>query len=96
MPEPTPPLDLAAIAARHQAYPSPVGQLCDDDEQEWPCDAAALVARVRALEAEVARLQPRPTRGQACYICGRCPVVACDAETVWFCAQHAGSDCTPL
>jgi hypothetical protein len=52
MPDPTPPLDLAAIAARHQAYPSPVGQLCDDDEQEWPCDAAALVARVRALEAE--------------------------------------------
>lgn len=45
---------LAEIEGRHQRYPVPPGiapyPLCEDDGQEWPCDAARLVARVRALE----------------------------------------------
>jgi hypothetical protein len=48
---------VAAIGQRHQPYPSPVGQLCDEDEEEWPCDAATLLAqdgRCRALVGELA------------------------------------------
>lgn len=64
MAEPTPPLDLAAIEARHQAYPCPVGLLCDEDGQEWPCDAHNLLARVRALEAELAAFQEEVFSGR--------------------------------